>query len=95
MGFFGYPQVRGLAPFPVERSFRKELRMEWSNNTQAEPGLASFRTAVDLVLAGAIEVDHCLQSMYGLEDAPAAVAAARAHGNGAAKVGLVMPASMG
>ncbi|HSU37013.1 MAG TPA: zinc-binding dehydrogenase [Propionibacteriaceae bacterium] len=95
VGFFGYPQVRGLAPFPVERSFRKELSMEWSNNTQAEPGLASFRTAVDLIQAGAIEVDHCLQSMYDLENAPAAVAAARAYGNGAAKIGLVLPASAG
>ena len=92
VGFFGYPQVRGLAPFPVERSFRKELNMAWSNNTQAEPGLASFRTAIDLIQTGAIEVDHCLQSVYDLEDAPAAVAAARAYGNGAAKVGLVLPA---
>ena len=96
VGFFGYPQLRGLAPFPVERSFRKELSMEWSNNTQAEPGLASFRTAVELIQAGAIEVDHCLEVMYALEDAPAAVAVARAHGNGAAKIGITFrPASRG
>ena len=93
VGFFGYPQLRGLAPFPVERSFRKELTMVWSNNTQAEPGLASFRAAIELVRTGAIEVDHCLQAMYDLEDAPAAMAAARAHGNGAAKVGIVFPAA--
>ena len=94
VGFFGYPQLRGLAPFPVERSFRKELSMEWSNNTQAEPGLASFRVAIDLIKTGAIEVDHCLQAMYDLEDAPAAIAAAQAHGNGAVKVGIVFPAAM-
>ena len=93
VGFFGYPQLRGLAPFPVERSFRKELTMVWSNNTQAEPGLASFRAAIELVRTGAIEVDHCLQAMYDLEDAPAAMAAARAYGNGAAKVGIVFPAA--
>ena len=69
--------------------------MAWSNNTQAEPGLASFRTAIDLIQTGAIEVDHCLQTVYDLEDAPAAVAAARAYGNGAAKVGLVLPAATG
>ena len=93
VGFFGYPQLRGLAPFPVERSFRKALTMVWSNDTQGEPGLTSFRTAIDLIQAGAIEVDHCLQAMYDLEDAPAAMAAARALGNGAAKVGLVLPAA--
>ena len=93
VGFFGYPQRKGLAPFPVERSFRKAVTMEWSNDTQAEPGLASFRTAIDLINTGAIEVDHCLQAMYDLEDAPAAMAAARAHGNGAAKVGIVLPAA--
>jgi L-iditol 2-dehydrogenase len=95
VGFFGYPQLRGLAPFPVERSFRKELSMEWSNNTQAEPGLASFRTAVDLIQAGAIEVDHCLEVMYALEDATAAVAVAQAQGNGAAKIGITFPAAAG
>ena len=91
VGFFGYPQLKGLAPFPVERSFRKELTMVWSSKTQAEPGLASFRTAIELIQTGAIQVDHCLQAMYDLEDAPAAIAAARAHGNGAAKVGIVLP----
>ena len=69
--------------------------MEWANNTQAEPGLASFRTAIDLIETGAIEVDHCLESMYDLEDAPAAIAAAQAHGNGAAKVGIIFPAVTG
>jgi L-iditol 2-dehydrogenase len=67
--------------------------MEWSNNTQAEPGLASFRTAIDLINTGAIEVDHCLQAMYDLEDASVAIAVARAHGSGAAKVGIVLPAA--
>lgn len=95
IGFFGYPEVRGLAPFPVERSFRKELTMQWSNNTQAEAGLDSFRSAIELIRTGAIEVDHCLQVMYDLEDAPAAVAAAHARGNGAAKVGINFSAATG
>ncbi|WP_232666776.1 zinc-binding dehydrogenase [Pseudonocardia sp. TRM90224] len=91
VGFFGYPELKGLAPFPVERSFRKSLTMEWVNGTQQEHGLASFRAAIAAITAGEIEVDHCLEKMYALDDAPEALAAARAHGHGAAKVGIVMP----
>ncbi|MEJ3655589.1 zinc-binding dehydrogenase [Actinomycetes bacterium KLBMP 9759] len=91
VGFFGYPELKGQAPFPVERSFRKSLTMEWVNGTQQERGLASFRAALAAIAAGEIEVDHCLEKMYGLDDAPEALAAARAHGHGAAKVGIVMP----
>ncbi|WP_346095284.1 zinc-binding dehydrogenase [Streptomyces olivaceiscleroticus] len=92
LGLFGYPQRPGDAPFPVDRAFRKRLTMEWVNGAQSEPGLASFRTALDLIARGEIEVDHCLRTAYPLEDAPAAFAAARAQGHGAAKVNVVLPA---
>ena len=91
VGFFGYPQVKGLAPFPVERSFRKSLTMEWISGTQAEEDLMSFRAAVDAIQDGSIEVDYCLEAQYDLEDAPAAFAAARDQGLGKAKVGITMP----
>jgi L-iditol 2-dehydrogenase len=91
VGFFGYPELKGPAPFPVERSFRKSLTMEWINGTQAEHGLASFRAAVDMITNDEIVVDYCLESMYDLEETPAALAAARAQGHGAPKVGVVMP----
>ncbi|WP_280779470.1 zinc-binding dehydrogenase [Rhodococcus opacus] len=93
VGFFGYPESKGNALFPVERSFRKSLTMEWVNGTQSEAGLLSFRAAVEAIDTGTIEVDHCLEKMFDLEDTPAALAAARDHGNGAAKVGIVMPGS--
>ena len=93
VGFFGYPESKGNAPFPVERSFRKSLTMEWVNGTQSEAGLLSFRAAVEAIDTGTIEVDHCLEKMFDLEDTPAALAAARDHGHGAAKVGIVMPGS--
>ncbi|MCB5906530.1 zinc-binding dehydrogenase [Streptomyces pinistramenti] len=91
IGFFGFPELRGNAPFPVERSFRKSLSMEWVNGTQLEPGLLSFRAAIDAIARGAIEVDHCLEAMYPLDLAPDAFAAAWAHGHGAAKVCVRMP----
>lgn len=93
IGFFGYPESTGNSPFPVERSFRKSLTMEWVNGTQSEGGLLSFRAAVEAIENGTIEVDHCLETMFDLEDTPAALDAARDHGLGAAKVGIVMPGS--
>ncbi|TQC46291.1 zinc-binding alcohol dehydrogenase [Rhodococcus sp. WS4] len=93
IGFFGYPESKGNALFPVERAFRKSLTMEWVNGTQAEPGLASFHAAVEAIRTGAIEVDHCLDAMFDLDDAPAAFDAARANGHGAAKVGIVLPSA--
>ncbi|MBA8792999.1 L-iditol 2-dehydrogenase [Friedmanniella endophytica] len=93
LGAFGYPDRPGAEPFDVDGAFRRALTVAFSNNTQGEPGLASFRTAVELITDGVIEVDHCLQAMYDLEDAAEAVATARDHGRGAAKIGLVLPAA--
>ncbi|MEV4734903.1 zinc-binding dehydrogenase [Saccharopolyspora sp. NPDC049426] len=92
VGLFGYPERRGSSPFPVERCFRKSLTVEWISKTQAESGLASFRAAVERIVSGDIEVDHCLTSMHELDEAPMAMQLARDHGGGAAKVGFVLAA---
>ncbi|WP_243794753.1 zinc-binding dehydrogenase [Saccharopolyspora gloriosae] len=91
LGLFGYPERRGSSPFPVDRCFRKSLSMEWISKTQSEPGLASFRAALAAIGRGDIEIDHCLESMHELDEAPAAMDLARRHGDGAAKVGFVLP----
>lgn len=91
LGLFGYPERRGSSPFPVHQAFRKSLTVEWISKTQREPGLASFRAAVAGISRGDIEVDHCLESMHDLDEAPAAMELAREHGNGAAKIGFVLP----
>lgn len=90
VGMFGYPERTGRSPFPVEQAFRRSLRMEWINGTQREPGLRSFREAVTAIAEGEIEVEHCLECMLDLEQAPSAFELARVHGRGAAKVGFVM-----
>lgn len=92
LGLFGYPERLGDAPFPVNLAFRKRLTMEWINGAQAEPGLKSFHTAIDLIRSGEIEVDHCMRTAYRLEGVPEALALARAQGNGAAKVNVILPA---
>jgi L-iditol 2-dehydrogenase len=91
IGFFGYPQQRGNAPFPVERAFRKSLTMEWVNGTQTEPGLKSFRAAIEAIDRGTIEVDYCLKTDYRLEEAHKAFLTAREQGRGAVKIGITMP----
>jgi L-iditol 2-dehydrogenase len=95
IGFFGYPERVGSAPFPVDQAFRKSLTMEWISGTQQEPGLASFRSAVDLIHCGAVEVDYCLERMFPLEQTPIALETARRQGNGFAKVGIVLPSATG
>lgn len=92
VGMFGYSESRGLAPFPVERAFRKALTVSWSIGTQSEPGLRSFHEALALIAGGEIIVDHCLQSVFDIDQAPQALTAARAQGHGFAKIGFDFPA---
>nr|WP_176457447.1 MULTISPECIES: zinc-binding dehydrogenase [unclassified Rhodococcus (in: high G+C Gram-positive bacteria)] len=94
IGFFGYPENKGLAPFPVERAFRKSLTMHWINGTQSEPGLSSFRTAIDLIETGRIDIDYCTEKVYDLEDIDAALTSARAQGDGYAKIGIALPGAL-
>ena len=93
VGGFGYPERAGGEHYPIDRAFRKSLTVVFTNHTQGEPGLSSFRSAAEMIMNGEIEVDYCLQAMYDLEETPTAVQAARARGRGAAKVGLILPAA--
>ncbi len=88
VGLFGYPDRTGLSPFPVERAFRKSLSIRFVNGTQREPGLRSFREALAMITTGAIDVEHCLGGFFPLAQAAAALAAARDHGRGRAKIGI-------
>lgn len=95
VGLFGYPERTGPSPFPVERAFRKSLTIRFVNGTQREPGLRSFREALAMITAGTIDVDHCLSGFFPLAQAPAALAAARDHGRGHAKIGLDLTGGRG
>ncbi|GAA1725331.1 zinc-dependent alcohol dehydrogenase [Aeromicrobium alkaliterrae] len=92
VGFFGYPEVSGDAPYPSFLAFRRNVSIEWVNGAQLEPGLASFHEAMGLIAAGDIAVDHCLERFLDLEDVDAAVRLAKRRGEGAAKINLTMPA---
>lgn len=77
LGFFGFPECPGEAPFPVETAFRKGVRIDFVSATQFEPGLRSFREALSAIRGGSIEVGYCLGTRFPLEHAAEAVSAAR------------------
>ncbi|HEX6348183.1 MAG TPA: zinc-binding dehydrogenase [Candidatus Dormibacteraeota bacterium] len=78
VGLFGFPETDGLAPFPFNLAFRKSLTIQTSVGTQAEPGLRSFREAVQAIANGDYEVDYLLAPTYPLERIQEAIEAARA-----------------
>lgn len=88
VGFFGYPQVQGSAPFPFELAFRKAPTVEFFSGTQHEPGLRSFRDAVEAIHEGRIEVGYCLEPRLPLARVDEAFAIAHEHRGGAIKVGI-------
>jgi L-iditol 2-dehydrogenase len=77
VGFFGFPEQYGNAAFPMYLAFRKSVRIQLASGTQREPGLHAFHEAVAHIVAGHVDVDHCLGREYPLEQVPEALAAAR------------------
>jgi L-iditol 2-dehydrogenase len=86
LGFFGFPERRGDAPFPMDRAFRKAPTIEFNVGTQREPGLRSFREAVAAIAEGRVEVGYLLAPTLRIEQAPEALALARERRGGAVKV---------
>jgi L-iditol 2-dehydrogenase len=79
VGFFGLPEHPGLVPFPLAGAFRKGCCIEMAGVAQLEPGLASFREALDLLATGAIDVDAMIEQRYSLDRFGEAMEAARDH----------------
>ena len=88
VGLFGFPERRGESPFPLNLAFRKGSSIEFSVGAQLEPGLRSFREAVDAIRLGHIEVGYCVAPTFSIEDVPEALALAREWGRGAVKLSI-------
>jgi L-iditol 2-dehydrogenase len=88
VGFFGQPERYGDAPFPLEQFYRRRPTLVASNGTQQEPGLTSFRRAVDLIRRGDVEVRPLIGSPYGADDLPRAFEDAYEHRAAALKVSV-------
>jgi L-iditol 2-dehydrogenase len=86
LGFFGFPERPGPAPFPMFAAYRKSARIQLASGTQSEPGLRSFHDAVEHIRDGTIDVEQCLGTVFDLEHTPEALEVARDRGRGAVKV---------
>jgi L-iditol 2-dehydrogenase len=78
LGMFGLPMRTGESPFDLARIFEQRARLIAAHSAQLEPGLRSFRSAVDRVAAGELEDLGLLTHRFALDDVDDAFAAARA-----------------
>jgi L-iditol 2-dehydrogenase len=92
LGFFGFPERRERSPFPMWEAFRRAPTIEFTSGTQREPGLRSFREAVDLIANGEIEVGYLLAPTFPIDRASEALDQARDRGRGAVKINLDLTA---
>ncbi len=88
VGYFGFPEQLGSAPFPVYAAYRKVAKIQFASATQAEPGLRAFRDAVADIEAGLVAVDYCLDATFPLEQVPVALELARDPGRRAVKLSI-------
>lgn len=77
VGFFGFPEPPGTMVFPTFECFIKSVRVEFISNTQGEPGLVSFATAIEMLADGRIDPAGIYGTRYTLDAAAEALAEAR------------------
>lgn len=85
MLLFGIPK-RSAFVFEYEKFLRKLLRTTSCAFTQQEPGLRSFRLAVDLIAQGRLDVSPLISHCLPLADAPGAFHLAQTKQDSAVKV---------
>lgn len=90
-GFFGYPERAEPILLPGYEPFHRTATIHWVSATQEEPGLTSFRAALDAVTAGTVQVEHCVGHGAPLEKIADAFEQAREHRDGAVKVAIELP----
>jgi L-iditol 2-dehydrogenase len=91
VGFFGQPESLEYGSFPHYRAFRKAARIQWVSGTQNEPGLRSFRKAVEHIHSGLIDVGYCNGPVFDLEDVAEAIEHARNPKGNSIKVSIGFP----
>ncbi|QBI19853.1 zinc-binding alcohol dehydrogenase [Egibacter rhizosphaerae] len=88
LGLFGLPERTGSAPFPFETLFRRRASAHATYGAQSEPGLRSFRAAVDLIERGTVNVDGWLTHTYPIERIGDAIEHAASRRDDALKIGI-------
>jgi L-iditol 2-dehydrogenase len=92
LALFGVPK-QGMFPFAYERFLRRQLRTVASIHAQGEPGLPSFRLAVDLLAREHIDVRPLISHRLPFSEVSTAFALAEQKHNQALKVLLDLRAN--
>jgi L-iditol 2-dehydrogenase len=86
--WFGLPEGTGAYPFSFPEFFVRRLTAYAISGTQGEPGLESFRYAVQLIADGAIDVAPLLSHMLPIDRVEEAFHMAHDRTDGALKVSI-------
>ena len=85
---FGLPTTSEPVPFDWASLFRKSLTLHAVHGAQDEPGLPDFRTAVDLIANGEIDMSPFVTHSFPLDRVGEAFDLADSKADGALKVSL-------
>jgi L-iditol 2-dehydrogenase len=86
VGLYGLPESGGQAAFPYGTIFRRLASIAVSVGAQSEPGLTSFRTAIELISSGTVRVAPLISHVVGWPDMAHALELARTRQDGAIKI---------
>jgi L-iditol 2-dehydrogenase len=88
IGCFGLPERPGAASLPFELLFRRRATLHTEHGAQEEPGRTSFRTALERIADGSVDVSGMLTHRFPLDRIDEALDLATARADGVIKVGL-------
>ena len=86
VGLYGLPEDGGHAVFPYQNIFRRLASIEVSVGAQSEPGLSSFKTAIELISSGTVRVRPLISHVVSLQDITHAFDLARTRKDEAIKI---------
>jgi L-iditol 2-dehydrogenase len=86
--WFGLPDTSSPVEVSFQKFFRKRLTAQTVYGAQFEPGLVSFRVALDMIARGDIDVRPLLSHILPIEDVERAFELAHTRDDGAVKVSV-------
>jgi len=88
MLMFGLPDTAAPVTYNFHDFFRKRLTMHSTFGTQEEPGLVSFKLALDLILRKEIDVAPLVSHVFPIEQIQQAMDTAHRRSDNALKVSV-------
>ena len=86
---FGLPESNDPVPFDYTEMFKKRANAYSILGAQIEPGLKTFRAAMQLIAEGEIDMAHIVTHVFDVSRVPEAFELARRRDDGVVKIGLV------